>query len=123
MMYGQSVTYVEEPFSPSEGSLKVSVLSFPTIVHRACRLQDPGVTLDTISKTFTTFPPLPGTVDGARRLAQDSQDTLLKNKEQLLLLQEENLRLTRENSIFADTVEQHMQVGSKEALWAEDGTR
>ena len=41
---------------------------------------------------------------------QDAQDTLLKNKEQMLLLQEENLRLTRENSLFADEVEQKVQV-------------
>ena len=45
-----------------------------------------------------------------KREVQDAQETLLKNKEQMLLLQEENLRLTRENSLFADEVEQKVQV-------------
>ena len=45
-----------------------------------------------------------------KREVQDAHDTLLKNKEQMLLLQEENLRLTRENSLFADEVEQKVQV-------------
>ena len=51
-----------------------------------------------------------GQIEASKRAAQDAQDTLLKNKEQMLLLQEENLRLTRENSLFADEVEQKVQV-------------
>lgn len=47
--------------------------------------------------------------ESMKRQVQDAQDTLLKNKEQMLLLQEENLRLTRENSLFADEVEQKVQ--------------
>ena len=48
-----------------------------------------------------------------KRQVQDAQETLLKNKEQMLLLQEENLRLTKENSLFAEEVEQKVQVNSR----------
>jgi len=55
-----------------------------------------------------------------KKETQDFQETLLKTRETTLLLQEENLRLTKENSLFAEEVDQKVKELSRDHLVERD---